>query len=329
MAVSPPRCGLFEVLTKPLNDLLSKDFHPEKYNQKLQWKGITSQGVVLDAIFQKDTKTGETLGTLSPAYFHAPSRTVFLGELTTARDVKVMAYSDVAPGLSSLVSAQVKNQEAFGTMAVDYEHPQFSASISTDFGKREGATAKASLVVGRPWLSLGAFGEYFLGRTGEVSGLKENKLVLSYSQADFQAHAFHRIDAHPKDDVKNQAGLGYFHRVSNDLWMGAEYVADLDKRDKPTLTLGAQYRFGEDTVLKAKYDTNGLLNISALAAKWNQDTTMLLSAAFDTKNPTDANAAKIGWGVTFGDAGIHYGHKHFGQVIPVIVPAVLVLKEER
>lgn len=312
------RIPLFATLGNPLDVLFNKDFPSERQETRVEWKGLTRSGVALTTAYTKDMATGARSASISPSFYYAPWRTTFRSEVHTTKDIKVEAItSDPGiAGLQTIVSGQIRNQEPSVTTAVDYQHEMASVSASAELGRADGSTIKASAVSGARNLRVGASMEYFASNTGQPSAFKETKALVSHSGLDYEVTAGYRVDMRPRDDVKSEFSLGYFHRVRSDLWTGAQMVTDINKRDKGTLTFGLQYHLGEDTVLKAKADTNGIVSASVLAARWNADTTMLFSSTFDTKDLSGKNGTKFGFAMTFGEEGIHAGHTHAAYILP-------------
>lgn len=320
-----PRVDLFPVLTKPTDKMMSEFVH--EYKAKL--KHSTLPGVVCSAGIATDVNTGATLGKATAFYAYAPWRTFFFGKLNTAKDATLTAtYMPASfPGLSARVSGNVKHPYAFVEVGADYQTGSFSTSVAAEIGKPQGVTANASFVVPLwgPWLAFGASGKYLLANDGVAGGLKQSELVLKHAYGPYEGVAFHRIDASPKDDVVNRVGIAALHRVSQFLYAGWQFTYDINKpHDKPVSALAVRWRPSEDTVVLAKYDTTGKLDMSVLAAHWNSDTTLKLSAGLDTRDPS--KGMRMGFGLTFGEANIHLDHNHAGKTVTrsvAVIPGVV------
>lgn len=314
------RMPLFDTIGSSLNKLLTYDYQSENQEFRAEWKSITKGGVFLSTAYTRNCATGAATASVSPSYFHSPWRTWFRTEVNTNRDLKVEAESvDLAsfvPGATATVTGQIRNREPSVTTKVDYQHEYASLSASADLGKKEGSTFRTSALTGVQNLRVGCAMEYFASANGsEPSAIKETKGVVAFVQPDFELHGTYKLDMHPRDDVKSEVGLGFFHQVNRFLHAGAQLTTDVNKREKAKLTVGCEYRMAEDTVVKAKADTDGIVSAALLAARWNANTSLQLSGTFDTKNLSGKDGTKIGVLLSLNDESIHFGHTHAGYAV--------------
>jgi len=286
------RPGLFKDLNKRAGDLLTKEFPTDE--KKFEWKGPSVNNVTVDANFiQKGD--GSVLGTVTPKYTYKPYGLNFLAEVNTKKDIKVetTVENQVVDGLKLIVTGEAKGNETYATLATEYKHEYATVTGSFDIGKPKGSTAKATTVVGSQGFSLGFSTEYFLGEASEV---KNWETRVAYLSKEFDVNVFSRRD-YAKD--KNEVGGSYFHNVNSDFVVGTEVVLDTANNEtKPKLTLGTQYKLHPDTVLKGKFDTNGILGLS-YNQKFNPNSKLLIGANVDTNNLSGKSSTSFGFNLSF------------------------------
>jgi len=287
-----PNPGLFKDLNKRTSDLLTKEFPSEKSENKVEWKGETSNNVSLEtSLLQK--ADGSILGTFTPKYKYKPWGTTLSAELKTSRDFKAEAVVDeqILPGLKTTVTGESKGEDLFSTFAVEYKHELATVTASADYGQAAGSTLKATTVVGSQGFSVGGSAEYFFGATTD-SLLKELHTVLGYSTDEFDIAAFGKLQ-NEKD--ANILGATYFHKVNSDLSVGTEVSFDTANTEaKPKLVFGTQYRLEADTVLKGKFDTTGKLGLS-YQQKFSKNSKLTISSTIDTNNIGAKNSSTLGF----------------------------------
>jgi len=172
-----------------------------------------------------------------------------------------------------------------------------TVTASVDYGKAAGATVKASAVIGSQGVALGASTEYFLGSESE---LKELTTVLSYGSPEFDITAFGRIQNQNEED-KNELGVSYFHKISNDWQVGAEATFETANTEaKPKLTFASQYQLHSDTTLKGKFDTSGKLGLS-YQQKYNKHAKITIAGTIDTNNLGGKNSSAFGFTLSLND----------------------------
>jgi len=296
---------LFKDLNKRTTDLLTKDFPSEKQENKIEYQTNAPNNVSFTSSFLKK-KDGSVVGTVSPKYFFKEWNTSFTGEVNTRRELKgeveVTNPADVA-GLKVIATTQSIGEDAFGTLAVQYQHELASLTGSADYGKAKGSILKGSVVTGTQGFALGASCEYFLGNSQD-SDMKEFEGSLSYTHSDFDIRVFARMNSRDDDD-KNILGASYYHKVrardNTQLSIGAEAVYEhRESNTKPHLLVGTEYQWEKDTTLKAKIDTAGLLGLS-YKQKFSDRTSLTLSSTIDTENLGAKNIASFGFSLNLVD----------------------------
>jgi len=279
--------GLYKDLGKKASDLLSKEFPTE--DKKVEWKGVTANGVTIETnLIQKGD--GPLVGTIIPSYKYKEYGLNFTADINTKKDVKLetSVENQVVDGLKVILTGEAKGKENYITVATEYKHPRATFNGSFDFGKQGGQTLKANSVFGHNGFSLGFSTEYFMGQTSEV---KNFSTTLAYKTKEFEGTIFGRTAGD-----KNEIGGSYLHNVNSDLCVASEVAFDTSTPDsKPKLALGTQYKLNDDTILKAKFDTSGVLGLSA-AQKLNRNATFTLGARVDTQK---SNQATFGFSMNF------------------------------
>jgi len=293
---------LYKDLGKRTNDLLTKDFPSEKQENKIEYIGKAPNQVTFETSFTA-RKDGSIFGVFTPKYkffVNGNVPTQVLVELTTKKEFKteVTLEDALTKNLKTIITGQTKDDETFGTLALEYKHEVASANFTADYGKTKGSTLKGGIVIGSKGISLGATSEYFLGT--EDSNLKEFALTVAYSAADFDVTAFGRIDSRGDED-KNEFGATYFHRVNADLAVGTEIVFDTANPEvKPKLAFGTQYKYQEDTLFKTKFDTTGKVGLS-YQQKINKNVKLTLASTVDTNNLNAKGASTLGFTLSLTD----------------------------
>jgi len=266
--------GLFKDLGKKASDLLSKDFPSEE--KKVEWKGVTSNGVTIETKFEQ--KGDALVGTITPSYKLKEFGTTFLAEVNTKKDIKLEASveNQLVEGSKVTVTGEAKGKDSFVTVYGEYKHPRATVTGSFDFGKSNGQTIKSTALFGMAPFSLGLSCEYLMGQTNEM---KNFNTTLGYTTKEFEATLFGRTSGD-----KNEIGGSYFHNVNSDLVFGAEAVFDTSTPDsKPKLAMGTQYKLNEDTIVKGKLDTTGVVQAS-IAQRLSRNSKLTFGAKVDTKN---------------------------------------------
>lgn len=284
--------GLFKDLGKRVSDLLTKEFPTEE--KKVEFKGASVNNVNVESTLTQKAD-GSIIGTLTPIYKYKPYGLTLTTEVSTKKEGKVEAVFDnqLADGLKLTFTGEARGKTNFATFSTEYKHEYATFTGSVDYGKPNGSLLKASSVFGSQGFALGLSAEYLLGTT-DASELKTFNTTVSYSKGDFDITAFGRLIS---EKEKNEIGATYFQNVNSDVAVGAEVVFDTAHADsKPKLTFGTQYKLNADTVVKSKFDTNGILGVS-VAQKFNKNSKFILGANVDTNNLSGKSSSTIGFSV--------------------------------
>lgn len=279
---------LFKDLGKRANDLLTKEFPSEE--KKVEWKGTSAGNVTVETNFVQKGD-GAVVGTLTPSYKYKEYGLNFLAEINTKKDIKLetSVEDQFADGLKVILTGEAKGPQTYATLAAEFKNPKATINGSIDYGKPNGSTVKASSVFGSSGFALGLSAEYFLG---DQSELKLFNTTLSYGTKDFDASVFGRLIP---DKDKNEIGGTYFHNVNSDLAVGTEVVFDTANADnKPKLVFGSQYKLNADTILKGKFDTNGVLGVS-YSQKFNKNSKLIIGANVDTNKLSGKDSSTFGF----------------------------------
>jgi len=299
----PVSVPLYADLDKRANDVLTKEFPSEKEEKKVVWKGTTIDGVVFDTTLTQK-KDGSNFGTFSSKYRHRPWGTTFSMDLNTQSELKAEAKVDDVAGIDGFSAAITVHenapkkasdgQEIFAGLGLEYHHENVTATTNIDFGKAEGSTAKASVVVGAQGMLIGASARYHVG----VSELKELNTTLAYQKLDYDFIFYGKLT---NEDGKSDthAGLKYVHKVNADLTVAADLNADVNNLSKnPKLTVSSIYTPDSSASFKSKFDTTGKLGLS-YTQKLSNNVRLTLSSTTDANNWGSKNSASFGFSINF------------------------------
>jgi len=291
----------FKNLSKRVSDLITKDFPSDKAENKIEWKGTTENNVTLET--SMTTKAdGSSVGTITPKYKAKEYGTTLGLELNTKKEAKIeVSMEDYhAVGLKTTVTANYKPDDKFITVGGEYKHENGTVGGQVDYGKNAGIGLEGSAVVGAQGFALGGSAVYLVGTNDNE--LKKLHSILSYSAPDFDISAFAKHTApEGKTEEKNIMGLNFFHKFTRDWAVGAEATFEtIPPEATPTLSFGTQYRLAEDTLLKARFDTDAKLGLS-YQQKYNKNAKFTLSGTFDTKNLGAKNSGQFGFVVSLND----------------------------
>jgi hypothetical protein len=292
---------LFKNLTKKVSDLLTKEFPSDKGENKIEWKGTTENNVTIETSLTSKAD-GSTVGTIFPKYKAKEYGTTFGVELNTKKEAKLEVSMEEyhLPGLKTTVAANYKPEDKFVTLSGEYKHENGTVTGQVDYGKSAGILLEGSATVGAQGFALGGNAQYLVGTNDNE--VKKLHSILSYSNAEFDIAAFAKHTApEGKNEEKNVMGLSFYHKFTKDWVFGAEATFEtIPPEATPTLTFGTQYKVAEDTLLKARLDTDAKVALS-YQQKYNKNTKFTLSGTFDTKNLGGKNAAQFGFNVAFND----------------------------
>jgi len=291
---------LFKDIGKRLSDLLTKEFPSEKQETKIEWKGKSSGGVTIETNFTANYD-GSVVGQFKPSTnlkdLGGASLTL---DLNTKREFKteLAIENKVVDGLKLTVAANTKPFENWATVGFEYKHNLFNLTANVNAGETKGTSLKASAVAGTTTangrVDVGGEVEYLHGESIKAPVQSFNSKA-SYSASDLDGSLFVKV-CPPKNIT--EVGLSYFHKVNNDLVVGAEASFDpINTDSKPKLTMGWQYLY-QDSVLKTKFDTTGQLGLS-LSHKLNSYTKATLSTTLDSYKLNEKNNAKYGVTISF------------------------------
>jgi voltage-dependent anion channel protein 2 len=286
---------LFKDVGKRLKDLLTKDFPSEKQENKVEWRGKTSNGVNVESNLTVNSD-GSVVGKIIPSYKIKEYNTNFTVDLSTKRENKVEICVEDKPldGLKITVAGNERGDAYWGTGGVEFRHENGNFTASVDYGEEKGATLKGSLLLGTAAaesVTVGADAEYLIGQDNSV--LKTVNTKLTYANPEFDIGLFCRIN-NEKDT--NEVGVSYFHKINNDFLVGSEIAIDPAKalENKPKLVMATHYVLERDTVLKGKFDTSGLLGLS-FSQKLNDRARVVVGSTIDTNNLSSKNSSKFGF----------------------------------
>jgi voltage-dependent anion channel protein 2 len=247
---------------------------------------------------------GTSVGTLNPKYKAKEYGTTFGLEVNTKKEAKVEVFMEDyhLPGLKTTITGNYKPDDRFVTVGADYKHENGTVTGQVDYGKTAGIGLEGSAVVGAQgfFFALGGSASYLIGPSDNE--LKKLHSILSYSTSEFDISAFAKHTApEGKNEEKNVMGINFFHKFTPEWVVGAEATFEtIPPEATPTLTFGTQYKLAEDTLLKARFDTEAKLGLS-YQQKYNKNAKFTVSGTFDTKNLGAKNAGQFGFTISLND----------------------------
>jgi len=293
--------AFFKDLSKRVSDLLTKDFPSDKGENKIEWKGQTKDNVTIETTLTTKPD-GSSVGSLNPKFKAKEYGTTLALELNTKKEAKMeVAMEDYhVPGLKTTISGNYKPEDKFVTLGAEYKHENGSVTGQVDYGKSAGINLEGSAVVGAQGFALGGSASYLIGANDNE--LKKLHSILSYTTAEFDISAFAKHTApEGKVDEKNIMGVNFFHKFTPEWVVGAEATFEtIPPEATPTLSFGTQYKLAEDTLLKARFDTDAKLGLS-YQQKYNKNAKFTISGTFDTKNLGAKNSGQFGFTVSLND----------------------------
>jgi hypothetical protein len=284
-AFVPP---LFGNLGKAASDLFKKKYD---FQNVIQQKHKTKSGLV----FTSGAELGNGItGSLKLNYKQSSGEAE--GEIHTNGNGKgVLKFNKLADGAVVHVSADAKNKDwgntSTGKALVDYQQDFFSGSASVETSFFDRTQLVGSGVIGFDGLSVGGEVKFDVKHVNDVD---DYNVGAEYTQPDYTATI---KTAKRGEDIT----ASYFHKISADHQVGAQFLARISGGDEKVLTLGTEYKVDESTALKVKGDTKGDFAGVLQHDLKNPSVRFALSSLFDARSPSALTAKKFGLGITFGD----------------------------
>jgi len=289
----------FKDVTKRSSDLLTKDFPADKQEYKVEFKGVADNDVKIESNVTTKIPDGSSVGTVNTKYTNKPYGTTTSLEINTKKEAKLeISMEDYhAPGLKTGIALNYKPEDKWVTVTSEYKHENGNVSAQVDYGKSAGIMLEGSASVGGQGFTLAGNAQYQIGSNDNE--LKKLHSILGYSTSDFDVALFAKhTAAEGKTEEKNIMGLSYFHKFAPNWIVGGEATFDtIPPEASPKLVFGSQYKMAEDTIIKAKFDTDAKLGLSYIQ-QYNKYTRFNLGGTIDTKNLAKT-PAQFGFTVTF------------------------------
>jgi len=289
----PPVFGKF---AKKAKDLFKKKYDYDnkivtKHKTKTAGLTLEASGVVATPIAgafkgkYKDKKYGEAEAEVSTA-----------GKLYgTAK------FDQLAKGLevnfSGGVDPLAKKKGANDRLSAEYAQEYFSTSGSVDVNMGDTTTAvlDGTAAVGFEGLSVGA--QFSFDVSQAVQKFADFNLGAEYTRDDVSL----TLTTERKGDVIH--GF-YHHQINRNYQVGAQF--DYAPRSevaskKHVLTIGTEYQLDVDTVVKAKANSNGLIETAIQHNLQNPSVQVGLAASFNRKSADCLQAQQFGITLTCGD----------------------------
>jgi len=286
MSFVPP---LFSKLGSAASDLFKKKYD---YANVIQQKHKAKSGLV----FTSGAEVGNSgiSGNLKVNYKQSSGEGE--GEINTNGNGKgQLKFKKLADGVVATVSADAKNKNfggvSSGKALVDYQQDFFSGSASVETSFFDRTQLVGAGVIGFDGLSVGGEVKFDVKHVNDID---DYNVGAEYSQPDYTATI--------KTEKKGEdLTASYFHKVSADHQVGAQFLTRLNGGDEKVLTLGTEYKVDDSTTIKIKGDTKGELASVLQHDLKNPSVRFGLSSLFDARSPSALAAKKFGLALTFGD----------------------------
>jgi len=284
-AFVPP---LFGKLGTAASDLFKKKYD---FQNVVQQKHKTKSGLV----FTSGAELGNGItGSLKLNYKQSSGEAE--GEIHTNGNGKgSMKFKKLADGVVATVSTDAKNKDwgntSTGKAVVDYQQDFFSGSAAVETSFFDRTQLVGSGVIGFDGLSVGAEVKFDVKHVNDVD---DYNVGAEYTQPDYTA----TIKTAKRGE---ELTASYFHKVSGDQQVGAQFLTRIAGGDEKVLTLGTEYKVDESTTIKLKGDTKGDVAAALQHDLKSPAVRFALSSLFDARSPSALTAKKFGLGITFGD----------------------------
>jgi len=290
---TPPTFGKF---AKKAKDLFKKKYDFEnkivtKHKTKTAGLTLEASGVVTTPIAgafkgkYKEKKYGEFEAEVSTA--GKLYGTVKLDQLAKGVEVNV----------SGGVDPSAKKKGVNDKLSAEYSQEYFAATGSADvnFGDATTAVLDGTASVGFEGLSVGAQFSYDVSQSQQK--FADFNLGAEYTRDDVTLS----LTTEKKGDVIH----GFYHQqINRNYQVGAQfdYVPRAEVVSKKhVLTLGTEYQLDVDTVVKAKANSNGLIETAIQHNLQNPSVQVGLAASFNRKSAECLQAQSFGVTITCGD----------------------------
>jgi len=273
---------LFKDVGKSANDLLKKGFpSTEKYAFRVEFDTISSSGIQLQPYLQ-ETLSRSVEGELKSKANYKNLTFTTTGNLK--EDVSLEISPSNAKGLKWILNAN-SNMSDFGDRLKGKGTLEYRNDFSTSALTLESSLVKSGKIEDSSKLNLSSvFGStskgIAFGVDAEISPdfqFKTANAALSYTKNDFDFSLFCKT----KVGASTTLSASYFQKYpyfGDDVFLAGELSCELNK--KPTIALGTQFKPSSDLTVKGRFDSKGLLGLSA-TEKWKGPLSVTFTSDFN------------------------------------------------
>jgi len=292
---TPP---LYKDLGKQPKDLLSKDFEKSLPSLKLETKAENEVFLSIEA--KRDAKGGEFIvDPFQYKYAFADRGYSFVGKATSNRKLtgEFSVIDKLAKGLKvvttvSTVIANKPNQDPDNSVKLGLEYTRDNIAATSDFElvRKDKYTTTANItgVVGNKTLAIG--GE--LGVNLVDAQPTKYDSIASYTVGNF-------VVTGSLKDRFGTIGSSFFRKINDDTSLAGEFSYKLNTNDT-SFVVGGQHKFDKDASVKVKLNSNGIASLSYIH-QLRKNIRAVFSTEINASNLDKADAAKVGFGITYTD----------------------------
>jgi len=269
----------FKNFGKNLNDLFKKQFD---FKKSLTVKTSASGSSIETSA--ETAKNGEFTGNFK-ATSKVPDVGTLEAELHTSGGQK---YSAKVDKLSNNLVVKISGDEKPSSkVEADYSQEYFAASLNLDVDRNTTAIEFAP-VTGADRLFVGGSVKYDVSR----QQLSDINAGVEYNQDQYTITC-------KTADQGSKISTGYIHKLNSHSTFGASFLYNIEA-SKRTLSAVYSHRLDDDTLLKIKGDTNGVVAFGSEQRLKNAKLKFNFAAEFNAKQGSTL-PEKVGLGLTFGD----------------------------
>jgi len=281
MSNVPP---LFKNFGKSLKDLIEKKFD---FNREVKVKTTTASGVTFESTGRSTSKNNDFSGLVKTTY-KRPDFGVFELELDTDGKAKYSAENDqLRKGVVVKLSG---DQDPTGTLDVSYRQEYLATSAVLQLS-RNTTSVETTAAIGVDGLYVG----------GQVKYDVNAQTVSDYNAASEYTQLDHTVTVKTADSGDKLA-LSYIHNVNPDVQVGGqfEYRVSSVSALNSLLTAVGSYNVDRDTVLKGKFNSQGIVTTAIEQRIFNPKLKYGLTTEFNARHHS-ALPERFGVSVTLGE----------------------------
>jgi Eukaryotic porin len=245
------------------------------FDKKVQVKTKTQNGMTYTSTAIQSAKDDSLAGDLELKFSPAPGAAVTSKLFTSGKMSHEAVFDRLGvEGLKLTLLGGVSSKSNVGVSTLEYQHKSATCTAAVD------AIANVAYVTGTAGtaaLTVGVDGQYDTA----AKELRECNVALNYSDGKESETTVTTLNK------GESAKLAYSHAIRPDFSVASEFFYDR-RADAKLVTIGAKYDVDQDTTLKAKITSDGLVSASYIQ-EIRANTTLVLCQKFDVRNPDKAS----------------------------------------